>query len=363
MHIRHLLPLCAVLIAGCGGTARPITIGAAGPWKESFGALTKQGIDLAVDEINAAGGIDGRQLKVIERDDGGDGATAARVAQEFVSNRDIVGVVGHVTSGAMVAAAKVYDGHLAAVATSATSPDLTGISPWVFRVISSDSTNGALIAHFASSIGRCHAAILYENDAYGRGLADAFRRNFLGTVVSMDPISGGTTDLEPYISYYRTKHPEIVFVAGVDVTGIAALREAHRQHLAADFIGGDGWSTITADTAASEGAYVGTPFTAEDPRPEAQRFVAAFKARYGTVPDANAALGYDATHLIAKAIADAGADRAAVRDYLASLTEATAYPGVTGAISFLKSGDPATPSFHITRVHQGALLVAERAGR
>jgi branched-chain amino acid transport system substrate-binding protein len=250
-----------------------------------------------------------------------------------------------------------------ASATSATSPDLTGISPWVFRVISSDSTNGALIARFASSIGRCHAAILYENDAYGRGLADAFRRSFLGTVVSMDPISGGTTDLEPYIAYYRTKHPEIVFVAGVDVTGIAALREAHRQHLDVDFIGGDGWSTITSDTAASEGAYVGTPFTAEDPRPEVQRFVKAFEARYVIVPDANAALGYDATHVLARAIADAGDDRAAVRKYLASMTNATAYAGITGAISFLKSGDPANPSFHITRVHQGALVMAEGTAR
>ncbi|HEX6533150.1 MAG TPA: ABC transporter substrate-binding protein [Gemmatimonadaceae bacterium] len=363
MRYRTILPLCALLLGGCGDSTRPVTIAAAGPWTESFGALTKQGVELAVDEINDAGGIDGRRLLLIERDDQGSGARAAAVAQEFVANHDIVGVVGHVTSGAMVAAAKVYDGQLAAVATSATSPDLTGISPWVFRIISSDSTNGEVIARFASAVGHRRAAILYENDAYGRGLADAFRRSFAGDVVSMDPISGGTTDLEPYIAYYKTRHPDIVFVAGVDVTGIATLREAHRQHLNVDFIGGDGWSTITADTVASEGAYVGTPFTAEDPRPEVRRFVAAFRKKYGIVPDANAALGYDATRLLARAIGEAGDDRARVRRYLASLTERTEYAGVTGPIRFLPTGDPARPAFHITRVHRGALLIADGGGR
>jgi branched-chain amino acid transport system substrate-binding protein len=363
LNHRTILPLCALIIAGCGGSTRPITIAAAGPWTQAGGAITKQGIELAVDEINRGGGIRGRRLDLITRDDSGNGAKAAAVAQEFVANREIVGVVGHVNSGAMVSAARVYDGHLVAIATTATSPELTGISPWVFRVISSDSTNGVVIARFASDMGRRRAVVLYENDSYGRGLADAFRRSFAGDVVSMDPISGGTTDIEPYIAYYRTKHPDIVFVAGVDVTGIATLREAHRQHLAVDFVGGDGWARIIADTAAAEGAYVGTPFTADDPRPEVKRFVTAFESRYHMVPDLNAALGYDATRLLVRAIDAAGDDRAAVRRYLASLDERTAYLGVTGPIRFLPTGDPARPAFHITRVHNGAFLIAGGAGR
>ncbi|HEX6533149.1 MAG TPA: ABC transporter substrate-binding protein [Gemmatimonadaceae bacterium] len=363
MNYRKILPLCALLLAGCSDSTRPITIAAAGPWTQAGGAITKQGIELAVSEINASGGIHGRRLELITEDDGGNGTKAAAVAQKFVANHDIVGVVGHVNSGAMVAAARVYDGHLAAIATTATSPDLSGISPWIFRVISSDSTNGVVIARFASQMGHKRAAILYENDSYGRGLADAFRRSFAGEVLSMDPITGGTTDIEPYIAYYRTRHPDIVFVAGVDITGIATLREAHRQHLDVDFIGGDGWARIIADTTAAEGAYVGTPFTAQDPRPEVQRFVAAFEARYRIVPDLNAALGYDATNLLARAIGEAGDDRVAVRRYLASLTEKTAYAGVTGSIHFLPTGDPARPAFHITRVHNGAFLLTGGAGR
>lgn len=356
MHFRHLLPLCALLVAACGTDSRPVTIAAAGPWAQPFGDMNKKGVELAVAQIDDSGGVRGRKLQLIERDDRGDGARAAAVAQEFVADPNVVGVVGHVTSGAMVAAAKVYDGHLAAIATSATSPDLTGISRWAFRVISSDSTNGAVIARFASALGRKRAAIMYENDSYGRGLADAFRRNFDGTIVSIDPIEADDKNLEPYIAYYRQRAADIVFVAGVQNSGIAALREAHRQHYTADFIGGDGWVGIVTDTADAEGAYVGTAFTAHDPRPEVQRFVKAFHDRYGMMPDENAALGYDATRLLARAIEAVGPNRVAVRDYLGSLSDANGYKGVTGFIHFLPNGDPVHAPFLITRVHDGEML-------
>jgi branched-chain amino acid transport system substrate-binding protein len=116
--------------------------------------MTRKGVELAVAEINASGGAGGRKIELVERDDSGSGKRAAAIAQEFVANPSIVGVVGHVTSGAMVAAAKVYDGNLAAIGTATTSPQLTGISPWVFRVSSSDSINGSVIARFANALAR-----------------------------------------------------------------------------------------------------------------------------------------------------------------------------------------------------------------
>ncbi|MEP6509366.1 MAG: methyl-accepting chemotaxis protein [Gemmatimonadales bacterium] len=109
-------------------------------------------VDLAVDEINHAGGINGSVLKVLARDDEASGSRAAEIAQEFVANPEVMAVVGHVNSGAMLAAAKIYDGQLTAVATTASSPDLTGASKWNFRVISSDSLNGVILARFASRI-------------------------------------------------------------------------------------------------------------------------------------------------------------------------------------------------------------------
>jgi branched-chain amino acid transport system substrate-binding protein len=360
---------CVPLAVACGRSGRPsssstepIQLGTAGPWTEGYGQMNKRGMDLAVADINAAGGVRGRPLELVSRDDGGSAVKATAIAQEFVGDPNIVAVVGHVNSGAMVAAARVYDGHLAAVATTATAPDLTGISPWVFRVISSDSTNGIDLARFAyRQLGRRRAAILYENNPYGRGLTDAFHRAFEGEVVSIDPISDDGKNLEPFVAFFKLKNPDVVFVAGTEGSGMALLREARRQGLRADFIGGDGWTGVVRDTAAAEGVYVGAPFSAEDPRPEAQKFVAAFRDRYHVTPDGNAAMAYDATMLVARAIAERGPRRDAVRDWLATLAGRGGYAGVTGAIRFQPSGDPLGRGVVMTRIHNGALLVATRA--
>jgi branched-chain amino acid transport system substrate-binding protein len=363
MRTRAKFPCVLLLVAaacspgGSGGRA-PYTIGAAGPWQLSHGRNTRLGVELALKEINDAGGVNGHKLNIKEADDRADGATAAQVAQKFVDDKTVSAVVGHVTSGAMVAAAQVYDGHLAAVATSASSPDLTGISKWAFRVISSDSANGADIARFAMRTGHKRAAILYENDNYGRGLADAFRRNFDGEVISIDPIRADAANHEVFISYFKLKQPDIVFIAGVIGSALPMLAEAKRQGLKTDFMGGDGWTPITEHSEVSEGAYVGAPFAPTDPRPEAQKFVAAFKAaNNGMEPDGNAALGYDATKLIAAALAAVGPDRTRVRDWLAQLS--VPFAGVTGPIRFLPTGDPAGKSITMTRVGKDGALVVE----
>ncbi|HKW08938.1 MAG TPA: ABC transporter substrate-binding protein, partial [Gemmatimonadaceae bacterium] len=143
MHKRLLIACSlAVFTVACRSSSGPlIVLGAAGPWTEEYGAMNRRGIELAVEELNARG-PNAPHVQVLFRDDQGDGMRAAAVAQEFVNRRDVVAVIGHVNSGAMVSAAHVYDQHLAAVATTATSPALTGISPWAFRVIPSDSANG-----------------------------------------------------------------------------------------------------------------------------------------------------------------------------------------------------------------------------
>ncbi len=358
---RTLIPaLCGVL--ACSGSSQPVYIGAAGPWSEEFGRLNKQGIDLALAEINARGGVRGRQLRLIERDDEGTGSKAAAIAGEFVANRSIVGVIGHVTSGAMMAAAPVYEQGLAAIATTASSPDLSGISEWAFRVISSDSDNGIDMARFATARGFKRVAILYENNSYGRGLADSFRRGYTGQIVALDPIpSDGKANLEPYVSYLRVQRPDLVFVAGTDASGRSFLREARQQSLASAYMGGDGWTPLALDTVISEGVFVGAPFSAQDPRLEAQRFVAAYRERYHEEPDGNAALAYDATMLLAAAIEEVGPSRGAIRDWLAGLEANQPHAGVTGPISFRASGDVIGHGIVMTRVRRGALAV-ERGG-
>jgi branched-chain amino acid transport system substrate-binding protein len=335
-------------------------LAAAAPWHLDYTLGTRQGIELAVSELNAAGGIRGRPLEIRWTDDGASGHDAVATATHLVADRSVLGVIGHMNSDAMLAAAPIYDGHLVAVSPAATSPDLSGISPWIFRVIASDSVTGATLAHFATDgLKARQAAVLYENNAYGRGLARAFQTRFGGTVSFYTPIDANEADFgyEPYITTLGRLHPDVVFVAGLTTSGTAILHEAKRQRLGAAFIGGDGWTGINADTADAENVYVATPFVNSDARAAVQQFVTAFQARYHTMPEEDAALAYDATRLLATAIATAGPRRGAVREYLTTLDATHAYVGVTGAYHFLGSGDPADHPFVIARVHRGALVV------
>jgi branched-chain amino acid transport system substrate-binding protein len=349
----------ALLAAACRGGGGPIVIGAAGPWSDTVPSLgTRQGIELAVDEINAAGGVRGRPLAVRWCDDSGTGVHAAVVAESLRSDPAVVAVIGHVTSTASLAAAPVYDGHVVAMSSQATSPDLSGLSPWVFRVSGSDSVTGEGLAAFALSRGTRRAAVLYENDAYGRGLARAFRRSFTagaGTVLTVEPIPAQAASYEPYITYLARLAPDVVFVAGLQGSGVPLLREARRQRFETPFLSGDGWSGVTADVAASEGVYVAVPFVGNEPGEAVARFVAAFQARYHEAPADDGALAYDAVYVLAGAIRSRGASRNAIRAALAGLTTDRAYQGVTGPIAFDAAGDRAGRSFVVTRVHRGEL--------
>jgi branched-chain amino acid transport system substrate-binding protein len=360
---KAVLSLALLALAGCAATKDPYVVGAAGPWKQGYGLQNLQGVELAAEEINRSGGINGHSFLIISKDDEGEGTIAAKIAQEFVNNRRISAVIGHVNSSGMLSAARVYDGQLPAVGTSPTSPDLSGISTWVFRIISSDSLNGIALATFASKFATRNtpatASVLYENNTYGRGLADSFRRSFHGDLLSLDPINADLPTAEPYISYLKTRKPRVVFVAGRVASGLKILQEAKRQGFSPVFVGGDGWQGILSDTATSEGTYIGMSFTPEDPTPAARAFVDAFQKKFGTEPDAHAALAYDATKLIAQALRERGPNRKAIRNYLRSLTHENAYAGLTGPAFFEETGDPVGMRFRVLRVHNGLLTVAE----
>ena len=344
---------------GCTGqSASPITIGAAGSFHSAYGPPVLRGIELAVEEINAAGGVRGRPLRLVSRDDSGTSAGAIAAARAFVGDHDVVTVIGHINSAATLAATPIYDGQLPVVSPASTTPDLTGRSTWMFRVIPSDTSIGRSLARFAERRGRRRAAILYQNDSYGRGLAGAFMRHFTGTVVSADPVDVVVSPAEPYVTYIRRLNPDVVFIAGDAPTAIAIIREARRQQLTADFLGGDSMAATATDTVTSDGIFVATAFTVADDRPAAKRFVAAYQAKFGELPEPYAALSYDATHVVASAIGAAGPSRAGVRRYLAALDSAHAVMGVTGAVHF-NNGDPVGKPLLIARIQRGALVVAD----
>ena len=333
-----------------------MTFGAAGPWTQALRRSQQERIQLALDEINASPAWQGgRRLDIVFADDSGNGVRASTIAQEFVDSTRIVAVVGHVNSGAMVSAAHVYDKHLAAVATTATSPSLTGISPWAFRVIPSDSANGMRIAQFANKLGSKRAAVLYENNPYGRGLADNFRKNFRARSSASTRSAKATSNVRAVRELVQARTSRSRSSSPAPMHRASFLKEARRQQLIADLVGGDGWQTL-APSDLAEGIYVGAPFSAQDPRPEVRTFVAAYQRKYNASPDGNAALAYDATKFSPRAVEKVGPDRVKIRDYLANLTEQRV-PRRHGNHSLPPDGDPIGKSIVMTRVHRGALQV------
>ena len=351
------MALGVAVAAACGGGSggQTITLGAVAPWGTGYGTQIKRAIDLAVEEVNKSGGINGRPIQVQFKDDSAHGARGVAMAQELVADKSIVAVIGHANSAVSVASARVYDGKIVAVSPSSSSPDLTGVSPWVFRTINSDSLNGVELARFATARGHKRAALMYENDAFGRGLVTVFKRAFGGTVVSVDPISPATRDFEPYVAYYKKVHPDVVFVVGTEGSGVAFIKEARRQQLDAELLGADGWSGVTAGGAAMDGVVIGSPFSDDSPRPQARTFVAAFKAKYNAAPDGFAACAYDAVMLVVRAIREVGPDRQKVRDWLANMRDD--YDGVTGRFRLGANGDPQGKTLVMTRLKHGVFAL------
>jgi branched-chain amino acid transport system substrate-binding protein len=178
-------------------------------------------------------------------------------------------------------------------------------------------------------------------------------------VVARDPISGDSTaNLEPTIAYLVSRNPELVFVAGTSGTGLAVLREARRQNLRAQFMGGDGWTSMVSAGAIAEGVWIGTPFAVSDSSEALKRFAESFRRRFGASPDANAALAYDAARLAARAIEEVGPTRDAIRRWLTALDTGAGYEGLTGRLQFSDGGDAIGRSMVLSRVRGGVLQIA-----
>ncbi len=345
-------------VAGCRSHA-PYWVGAAGQFDGSEPARENlRGVTLAAEEVNAAGGIDGHAVRLVIHDDGGIGESAARVAHELVADRRVSVIVGHTTSTAMLAAAPVYDGRIAAIATTATAPMLSGISPWVFRVVSSDSVTGAQLAQFSAQRGWRSAAILYQNDVYGRGLADAYRANFPGRVISSDPVPADVQDLSTFVRFYRQFAPDVVFVvAGRSKIPVLLRKALLDRHLHVAILASEGSMDLRLGSQGADQIYVEAPFSSDDGGPQATRFAARFEARYGHAPSHDAALAYDGALTAFAALRAVGPDRSAIRTYLDRLDAAHAPVGATGRIYFDSLGDRVGTHAVLLQVKQGRLAV------
>lgn len=362
-----LLPSCNRVSGGEGDT---IVIGVAGPLELVYGRSMMQAAEMAVEEINGAGGIDGRRIEIVSRDDAADPRQAITIANEFVADRRIVAVVGHITSGATLAAAGIYndpDNGLLEISPTASSPLITGAGPWTFRVCPSDLEHGpALAAWTRERLGVERAEMMYANDAYGRGVQESFERAFRtrgGLVVANDPFLPAFVAqagaLDPYIERAMQRDARAIVIGGLADEAIEIIRRARAMGFSGSILGADGLLGVEEAGAVAEGVFVSAPFLPDLPLEKTQRFVAAYRERYGVAPDAYAALTYDALGLLADAIREVGTGRAALRDRVATVgSTRPAWEGVTGRIAFDENGDVTGKPVVIGVIRDGAVVTA-----
>jgi branched-chain amino acid transport system substrate-binding protein len=360
-----LLPVLAASACNRGGGAQ-VTFALAGPLQQDYGVATKQGADLAVKEINAAGGIDGRTLVLLPRDDGADAHTAISIAADLVRDPKVVALAGPVNSGTTIASAAIYNGEsdsirgtLPELATTATSPAVSRLGDWTYRVASSDSANAVALAAAARQLSPT-VAVLYTNDDYGRGLDEAFSDALVkagGTVAERDPFSDSTADFSPYLKRIQMRGVRVVFIAGLDGPAAQIIGQARRLGLQARFIGGDGLVPLSGKGPLFDGTLVGLlyhPAAGE----RARAFATAFRQEYRKDPDPFAAAAYDAVTLLAAAARANGATREGIQRYLHTLGRpggAPPFQGATGEIRFDEHGDPLQKAFAVGTIQNGTI--------
>lgn len=377
---RRLACSAAVALAGAaacagpsGGAGDPLVLGLAVPLTDTegkpdvYGVRSRMGAELAVEELNARNAL-GRPLALRTVNDRGDPHAAIEAADSLVQDADVLAVVGHVYSGATIQAAGRYEGHVAALATSATSPEISRLGDWIFRVASSDSANAVALAGAAQQLGS-RIAVLYANDDYGRGLA----RNFASalrargaTVAAMDPFLDDTENFRPYLLRMKERGVDLVFVAGLQDPAARAITQAREVGLEARFVGGDGIEGLASMGPRYDGTGVGVLFhpAMSD---SSRAFVERYRARYGEDPDSQSALAYDAVRLLARALEAGRRDRPSIREWLAGVGRGgrgspPAFEGVAGTVQFDEHGDPVDKRFTMGVIQGGEIALPE-AGR
>ena len=327
-RFRPLLFLVAVSATGsCARDSGAIVLGLAGPMTDPLGVAQLKAARLAVDQINQHGGVHGRLIRLRVVDDSGSANGAVLGAEALYNDPAVVAVVGHITSGTSLAAARVYGAGahpVPMVSPTASSPELSGINPFTFRVCPNDLQHGPALARYASQrLAARRAAILYMNDDYGRGVRTAFANEFThlgGTVVEQDPFLSSTRSLEPYVARMRSAGVDVVMVAA-DVPGAeVVLRELRRQGAQWPVIGSDALVGIEGDGPLAEGVHISSAYLSDREGEKNATFVLDyFRATQGERPTDVAGLTYDVIRLLAEAINAVGADRQSIRDYLASV--------------------------------------------
>ena len=353
--LRWAVIALAALAAGCGdkpqqnGDNRVVLIGQVSPLtgpQAHLGKDNENGARLALEEINAAGLTLGGKKVLLElksEDDAADPKTATTVAQKLV-DEGVVGVIGHLNSGATIPASKIYsDNAIPQISPSATAVAYTASGfKTAYRVMTNDAQQGSVLGNYAvTKLGAKKIAIIDDRTAYGQGLADEVEkaaRAAGGEVVAREYTSDRSTDFMAILTSIKGKAPDLVFFGGMDPQAAPMIKQMKQLGLQAKFLGGDGAQTpklIELAGADAEGALASNPGLPLDAMPGGSAFKAKFEAKYGKIQNYSP-YAYDAMHVLIDAMKRA--DSSDPAKYLAELPK-TDYQGATGRIRFDAKGD------------------------
>ena len=312
----------------------------------TFGQSTSNGVKLAIAEANKAGGINGKQIELVEYDSKGQPAEAGAVVTRLCTKDKVAVVIGEVASSVSIAAAPIcQQAHIPMVTPSSTNPKVTQQGDMIFRTCFIDPFQGYVCAKFAAENmkWKTAAVLIDQSQAYAVGLAEEFEKNFTkmgGTVGVKQQYNGGDQDFSATLGAIRGSSPDVIFVPGyyTDVANIAI--QARKLGITAPLLGGDGWDSsklCEIGGKAIEGSYYSNHASPDDPSPAFQTFVSKYKEAYGPVPDALAAMGYDSARVVFAAIQKANStDGPAIAK---ALSETKDFPGATGNITIDKNRD------------------------
>lgn len=310
----------------------------------AYGENARNAIDLAAEEINGTGGINGAKVRVVYMDTKAMPSAGMAAFEKMMEDRSISAVIGPMSSPATLAVAPLAEAeHVVLVSPSASNPEITTAGDYIFRTCLSDQYEGLVLARLAGdTLGYQTAAVLYIDNEYGSGLVDVFGAAFVGaggTIVSREAFAEEATDFVEPLERIAEASPQVILLVGYAQMGdiLVEARTAGLTQQVLSSVMFDNPEILAAAGEAAEGvlftSWTPDPIT---PSPERQAFDAAYRVRHGVGPGIFAAESYDAMRLLAQVIAQRGDSGDAIR---AGLLNISGYPGASGLITFDENGD------------------------
>jgi branched-chain amino acid transport system substrate-binding protein len=322
----------------------------------TFGQSSHNGTQLAVDEINAAGGVLGKKIQLLTEDDQSQAGQSATVVRKLISSDGVVAILGEVASSRSLEAAPIcQQNKIPMISPSSTNPRVTQVGDYIFRVCFLDSFQGGkVLANFAGGTLKAKSVAVLKDvkSDYSVGLAKYFTDGFTaagGKIVVEQNYSGGDKDFNAQLTSIKASNPDAIFVPGYYTeVGLIAI-QARQLGITVPIFGGDGWESpvlISIGGAAMEGTYFSTHFSPDDVAPTAQGFVKHYREKFGIAPDSMSALGYDSALILADAIKRAGTtDGPKVRDALAATKD---FSGASGKTTIDPERNASKPAVIVT---------------